>query len=382
MKNVQCPSCKNRFDYPVGQPPSACPSCGFSPRNVGRPRESHAGVAPSAQPPKKSRKKLGPVAKTFMVIGAVLFLFGVLAAVLPDEDEVPTPDGSGDEGNAEVQSGASDDDSSGDDVISSEDESEPEVDPEPDPEGIEDGVWKVGDEVAPGVYHSAGSSGCYWARLSGFSGELDDLEANDFGSEKMIVEILPSDEGFESKSCALWVPLEHHLNVTEDDRPYDDFGAGAFVVGDEIDPGLWRASGGSTCYWERLSGFTGDLDHIEANDNPSGQVIVEVKEMDQGFSSSGCGTWISLDLHLEETADERPYSEIEAGTFVVGDEMGPGEWRTDGGSNCYWARLSGFSGGIDDIESNGLPEGQTIVEVKPTDTGFVSSGCGTWEYLG
>ena len=36
-------------------------------------------------------------------------------------------------------------------------------------------------------------------------------------------------------------------------------GDGTYRVGTQIKPGLYKATGGSLCYWERLSGFSGSL---------------------------------------------------------------------------------------------------------------------------
>ena len=58
-----------------------------------------------------------------------------------------------------------------------------------------------------------------------------------------------------------------------------------------------------------------------------------------------------------------------------------GTWRNvtnlDG---CYWERLSGFSGELDDVISNGfeMNGGRSIVTVEAGDAGFRSSRCGTW----
>ena len=70
----------------------------------------------------------------------------------------------------------------------------------------------ISDNIAPGVYRVGNSSGqlcpgtytltCddssqYWERLSGFSGELDDIIANDFTTQMtVIVTIAPTDVGF------------------------------------------------------------------------------------------------------------------------------------------------------------------------------------------
>ena len=68
------------------------------------------------------------------------------------------------------------------------------------------------------------------------------------------------------------------------------FGDGTHMVGTDIEPGTYR-NDGSTCYWERLSGLSGeDSDRIE-NDFVRGQAIVEILPSDKAFKSQGCETW-------------------------------------------------------------------------------------------
>jgi hypothetical protein len=69
------------------------------------------------------------------------------------------------------------------------------------------------------------------------------------------------------------------------------FGDGTHVVGQDIDPGRYSAPGGEFCYWERLSGFSGELDDIIANGLSEGPVVIEIGSGDAGFSTNGCGTW-------------------------------------------------------------------------------------------
>jgi hypothetical protein len=71
-----------------------------------------------------------------------------------------------------------------------------------------DGMHIVGGTVGPGTYQAAGSTfGCYWARLNGFSGELDDIIANNFATGQQLVTIKSSDKGFESEGCGTWFPV-------------------------------------------------------------------------------------------------------------------------------------------------------------------------------
>jgi len=69
------------------------------------------------------------------------------------------------------------------------------------------GIVAVNRHVRPGTYQSVNkSTGCYWATLSGFSGELDDIVENDFNGSKgtFIVDIGEDVVGFESSRCGTW----------------------------------------------------------------------------------------------------------------------------------------------------------------------------------
>jgi hypothetical protein len=70
------------------------------------------------------------------------------------------------------------------------------------------------------------------------------------------------------------------------------------------------------------------------------------------------------------------------GTWRVGATVQPGTYGTDGGPSCYWARLSGFGGTLDEIIANNYGSGSQIVTIASTDVGFTSSGCGTWRLQG
>jgi hypothetical protein len=67
------------------------------------------------------------------------------------------------------------------------------------------------------------------------------------------------------------------------------------------------------------------------------------------------------------------------GTYQVGKDIQPGTYRIRVGSpGCYFARLKGFGGTIDDIIANNNVSAPTIVTISSSDKGFQSSGCGTW----
>ena len=70
------------------------------------------------------------------------------------------------------------------------------------------------------------------------------------------------------------------------------------------------------------------------------------------------------------TTPARPVGILGNGTWLVGDQIEPGRHRFYTDLSCYWARLSGFGGTVDDIHANGNVSGQFIVDVLPSDTGF------------
>lgn len=69
-----------------------------------------------------------------------------------------------------------------------------------------EGIYRVGADIAPGTYVSAGPTGsgsCYWARLSNLSGD-DNLLANDISEGPSTVEVLESDVALQTKGCQQW----------------------------------------------------------------------------------------------------------------------------------------------------------------------------------
>jgi hypothetical protein len=83
----------------------------------------------------------------------------------------------------------------------------------------------------------------------------------------------------------------------------------------------------------------------------------------------------------EEAAKNAPKTSFGEGTYLVNTEIAPGTYKTTGGSNCYYERLSGTSGEFDDIITNDNPTGQAIVTIQSSDVAFNSSGCADWEKI-
>lgn len=66
------------------------------------------------------------------------------------------------------------------------------------------------------------------------------------------------------------------------------------------------------------------------------------------------------------------------GTFIVGEDIQPGTYETEGSEYCYWERLSGTSGTMDDVIANGVPTGPAIITISPSDEAFLTEGCSEW----
>lgn len=145
-----------------------------------------------------------------------------------------------------------------------------------------DGVWIVGDDIAPGTYRTDGAlSGlCDAKRLSGFSGEPDDVIASEVGLEPFIVTIEATDAGFSSENCDLWTDD----TTPRTSSPTAGFGYGYWSVGDEVEPGLWLNKGpGEWCAWQRLRGFSWESDDTIASGAPYETFTVRIDAGDRGF---------------------------------------------------------------------------------------------------
>lgn len=83
---------------------------------------------------------------------------------------------------------------------------------EPIEDGFTAGVRLVGPDLPPGTYSTAGPATdstldmCYWARLSGTSGEFDDLTANGTAQGPAVVTVQADDVAFETSGTCVWVP--------------------------------------------------------------------------------------------------------------------------------------------------------------------------------
>ena len=155
------------------------------------------------------------------------------------------------------------------------------------------GTWLVGSDIEPGRYFTNPDDACYWERLSGLSGAVADIIANEFigfDSLQEIVDIDPSDLAFSTdEDCGTWD------QSPESPPSAGTIPPGTWLVGGQVEPGVYEADAADGCYWERLSGFGGSVvDDVLDNDFVSGggRQLVEIGRGDVGFSTNeNCGTW-------------------------------------------------------------------------------------------
>jgi len=68
-------------------------------------------------------------------------------------------------------------------------------------------------------------------------------------------------------------------------------GEGTFIVGEDIQPGRYKARSAHVdglCYWARLKDDSGEFGSIIANDSTAGSASVTIRSTDGAFETSGC----------------------------------------------------------------------------------------------
>ena len=247
-----------------------------------------------------------------------------------------------------------------------------------------DGTFLVGIDISPGRYRAASpTEACWWERRRSFEAWLSYGHGRlPISSESQpIVDIASSDAGFVSRGCGVW-----SSDFAPVATPGEPFGDGTFIVGIDISPGRYRATGPpGDCWWQRLHGFGGDTTHghyLSPDIKGWGHwLIVDIAESDAGFFSGGCGEW-SMDI-APRIKPGQPFGD---GTWLVGPEIEPGRYFANAPTDdCSWRRLEGFGGRTDRYDA-GVGTGRAwdgpallaATDIAGLDAAFVSVGCGVW----
>jgi hypothetical protein len=149
------------------------------------------------------------------------------------------------------------------------------------------------------------------------------------------------------------------------------FRSGTYLVGKEIQPGLYRAflreGVMGMGYIERAKNLEMELDSIIANIVLTGDGYVEIKSTDKAVKLRGVEL-VPIDLKALQPNLRR---ELDGGIYLVGYDLAPGTYKavvTDQHMNMgYVERARHVSMGMDDIIANEIIQGQGYVTVKKTD---------------
>ena len=292
---------------------------------------------------------------------------------------------------------------------------------------LDPGTYLVGWDIQSGLYSGEAGTGtldtCYWERLSGVSGDFTAIIANDIASGRYFVQISPSDFAV-TFGCAVTlstststpaatsvatatptpvptrtplspvatspVPIMTPTQIPPTPAPTPTptpvptptpevplIRVGTHIVGEDIEPGIYfgEAEGGvlGSCYWQRLSGLSGETSDIIANDIAVGRFYIEVLPTDA-----------ALDTDCELVALEHApaisgfLTDLDPGTYLVGRDIQSGLYSGEAGTGtldtCYWERLSGVSGDFTAIIANDIASGRYFVQISPSDFA-VTFGC-------
>jgi hypothetical protein len=159
-------------------------------------------------------------------------------------------------------------------------------------------------------------------------------------------------------------------------------GAGTYRVGRDFQPGVYRATGATACYWHRARNASGAPASIIANDIGRGQRIVYIRPSDRVFRTNGCTRWrrvFDSALRATSTRTTLPGN----GVYLVGAEFVPGTYRSSGNTAaCYWQRSRSADGAADTIITNGIAKGAPTVTIDRSDAIFGTSRCNPWTRVG
>jgi hypothetical protein len=181
------------------------------------------------------------------------------------------------------------------------------------------GLYRVGalPNLPAGRYYADSFYGCYWERLSGLGGTVNEIIANDFvghDAGQIIVDIRSTDNWFNTDiDCGTWYSTPRRglqANITP----------GTWLVGSQVTPGIYMSNVSYGCYWERLRNFDGTLSAIIDNDfvDTPGVRYIQVSAGDVGFNTDGdCGTWQRVSTSARSfTVDETVNSAVSSASDI------------------------------------------------------------------
>lgn len=148
---------------------------------------------------------------------------------------------------------------------------------------IQPGVYLIGRDIESGLYQGHGDS-CYWERLSGLAGTYEYIIDNDRPDGQFYVDIQDTDVAFVLRDCNM-MPLSQ---IPEPSEFLTHLEPGMYLVGRDIEAGLYQGVGEDSCYWQRRSNFAGGREGLIESDAPEGAFEVQIEPTDLLFRISWC----------------------------------------------------------------------------------------------
>ena len=147
------------------------------------------------------------------------------------------------------------------------------------PQPVLPGTYKVGEEIAPGVYRGKAEEDpfCKWARLNDLNEDPESVTAMGLREGQFYVEVQASDVGFTTE-CPL-VPIG---NLKPRDPQSAEIPPGMYIVGLDIGPGTYEGKPDEDlfCFWQRLNNLKEDDESTIEWDIPGDKYKVEVLPSD------------------------------------------------------------------------------------------------------
>ena len=111
-------------------------------------------------------------------------------------------------------------------------------------------------------------------------------------------------------------------------------------------------------------------------------VVAQTPAPGTPISSSTTGITLtpgrSSQTYQPQVSPSSPGGPLSSGTYMVGSDIAPGTWHTDGGSRCYYERSRNTEGTISSIIKNDNFTGPTTITVKASDASVKFSGDCVW----
>ena len=147
------------------------------------------------------------------------------------------------------------------------------------PQGVLPGTYKVGEEIAPGVYRGEAEEDtfCKWARLKDLNEDPENVTAMGLREGQFYVEVQASDVGFTTE-CEL-VPIG---GLKPRDPLLTEIPPGMYIVGLDVSPGSYVGKPDEElfCFWQRMNNFREEDASTIEWDIPGEEYKVEVLSSD------------------------------------------------------------------------------------------------------